>query len=173
MVSKASSFLFSVTILLLLGGISYYFSQHPDDPFGDLMALGKYAPDTQTLFEADRTKKVYRWQDVHGKWHYGDTPPEAQTEMINTQQGFQDEMNSIRSSEETTRQTAQVIPLPAARTNQTPNANTTSTPSAPLIPGPETMMTIINNVRNLDERLAEREKIIEEASRISNTQTIE
>lgn len=156
MTGKTVYFFISSTLLAMLIAVAWYFLQHPEDPVADFKQLGRYLPDTEAILKSDDDSKVYRWQDLQGKWHYSDTPPEnAQADIIQRQREFEQEINNLQA------------PIAAPVRNIEP-AQAAARPAENLAPGllpsPDKVMQLINNVRNLENIAAQREKQIEDAT---------
>ena len=60
-------FVLFLSLLLLLGGVAYYFTLYPE-------RMPAWAAKT-TLGRELQTTRVYRWQDAAGVWHVTDQPP--------------------------------------------------------------------------------------------------
>jgi len=154
----------SLIALLFLTGGAVYFLQHPNNPLDDLQTLQQYAPDTSALFSKDTSKQIYRWQDPQGNWHYTDQPPENNTKMEQSSDHFQREMQTIRASEKVVKQTKNSTL--SAQADQPAESSTDLL--IPGLPTPGTVMKIIDNVRNLEGKIQERDKKTQESINSSN-----
>lgn len=73
---------FITLLALILGGAWYFWGEEADiDPqLLDKIKLPDSLADKIKIKESAENEKdaaVYKWQDKHGNWHYGDQPPQG------------------------------------------------------------------------------------------------